>query len=183
MLKIILIHGNGGCKATDYWLPSVKQEIEQLGITVIARDFPDSVLARSSYWIPFLKNNLGADKDTVLVGHSSGAVCAMRFAEKYPILGSVLIGACYTDLGIESERMSGYYDSPWEWERIRRNQKWILQFASKDDPWIPIDEARHIHEKLKTEYVEFADRGHFGGDREVRELPECVNALKMKLIS
>lgn len=181
MRKIILIHGNGGGKASDNWLPFVKKQLENFGISVIARDFPDNDLARYSYWIPFLKDELKADKDTVIVGHSSGAVCAMRFAEKYPLLGSVLVGACYTDLGFEKEKLSGYYDAPWDWASIRKNQKWIIQFASTDDRWIPISEARHISEQLKTEYYEFSDRGHFGGDQEVKEFKECVAVLKAKL--
>lgn len=182
MVKIILIHGNGGGKASDSWFPYVKEQLEKYSVAVIARDFPDDYLARSSYWIPFLKNELQADSDTVIIGHSSGAVCAMRFAEKYPLLGSVLVGASYTDLGIENERVSGYFDTDWDWNSIRKNQQWIVEFASTDDPWIPIAEARHIHEMLKTEYYEYIDRGHFGGDREVREFPECIEVLKGKLL-
>ncbi len=181
MIKVILIHGNGGGSSSDNWLPYVKEHLEQLGVTVIAQTFPDSDLARSSYWIPFLKDDLKADAETIIVGHSSGAVCAMRFAEKYPLLGSVLVGASYTDLGIENERISGYYDKEWQWQAIQNNQKWIVQFASSDDPWIPIEEPRHIHDKLNTEYYEFTDRGHFGGDRDTKEFPECVAVLKKKL--
>lgn len=180
-LKIILIHGNGGGTASDHWLPYLKKHLEELGVTVIARDFPDNDLARGSYWLPFLENELKADAKTVIVGHSSGAVCAMRFAEKHPLLGSILVGACYTDLNWDKERLSGYYDTAWNWEAIRKNQRWIVQFASTDDPWIPITEARHIHDALKTEYYEYTDRGHFGGDREVTEFKECLAVLKDKL--
>ncbi len=181
MVKVILIHGNGGGTASDIWLPYVKEQLEQFGVTVIAQTFPDNDLARSSYWIPFLKNDLKADSETIVVGHSSGALCAMRFAEKYPLLGSVLVGAYYTDLGIAKEQLSGYFNAPWQWQSIQNNQKWIVQFASTDDPWIPIDEARHVHDQLNSEYYEFTDRGHFGGDRDVKEFKECVAILKKKL--
>lgn len=179
MAKIILIHGNGGSTASDHWLPYIKDEMNKVGIEVVAKDFPDSMLARSSYWLPFIKS-LGADDQTVIVGHSSGAVAAMRYAEQNEILGSVLVGACYTDLNLESERLSGYYDTAWDWEAIRKNQKWIAQFASIDDPCIPIAEARHIHEKLQTEYYESTDKGHFCAYG--NEFPECVAVLKAKLI-
>lgn len=58
--------------------------------------------------MPFLKNDIKADEHTILVGHSSGACAAMRFAEQNPILGSILIGTTHTDLGIERERLNGY---------------------------------------------------------------------------
>src|SRR5690606_22490502 len=110
--------------------------------------------------LPYL-DQLSADAETVLVGHSSGAVAAMRYAENHRLKGIVLVGACYTDLGMEEERQSGYYDTPWDWEKIKQNTDWIVQFASTDDPWIPVDEARHIAEHLNAEYHEFTDRGHF----------------------
>lgn len=105
----------------------------------------------------------------------------MRFAENNKIYGSVLVGACYTDLGEMSERVSGYYDHPWNWEKIKENQKWIVQFASTNDPYIPIEEARYIHKSLETEYNEFTDQGHFGGDYFKEEFPEIVEVIKSKL--
>lgn len=181
MVKIILIHGNGGGTGNDNWLPSLKDEFQNLGFEVLNPDFPDSDLARASIWLPFIEHELKADDQTVIVGHSSGAIAAMRYAEKHPLLGSVLVGSYYTDLGYEKEKQSGYFETPWNWDRIRKNQKWILQFASVDDKWIPIEEPRFIHQKLKTEYFEFEHQGHFGGDYVKKTFPECTAALKAKL--
>ena len=182
-IKIIFVPGNGGCNPTiDNWYPYAKAAFEKLGVTVIAREFPDSMIARKSYWIPFLLNELGADENTILIGHSSGAVAAMTLAQTHKILGSVLIGACHTHLNIENEKRSGYFDTPWNWEAIKKNQSWILQFASTDDPWIPIAEPRFIHEKLGTEYYEFTDQGHFGGDYHKSSFPELVAAVKKKIL-
>lgn len=180
-IKAILIHGNGSGSAKDNWFPYVKQHLEKLGVKVIAEDFPDPVLARAKYWLPFIKK-LGADENTILTGHSSGAVAAMRFAEKNKILGSVLVSACYTDLGDEMERKSGYYNHPWDWEKIKNNQKWIIQFASKDDPWIPIEEARFINQELNTDYYEYEHEGHFGADKYYPEFPKLVEVIKTKLV-
>ena len=135
MIKAILIHGNGNSKPTDNWFPYLKKELEKLGVRVEAPQFPDTELARSVYWLPFLQNELHADEHTIIVGHSSGAIAAMRYAETHRILGSALIGAYYTDLGYENERLSGYFDTPWDWEAIESNQKWIIQFAGANDPY------------------------------------------------
>jgi hypothetical protein len=170
--KIILIHGNGGGTAYEGWFPAVQTELEQAGLEVIAQTFPDNVKARAKYWLPFI-TELGADQDTVIVGHSSGAVAAMRYAETHPLLGSVLIGACYTDLGDPSERISGYYDAPWGWDAIKAHQRWILQYASPDDPYIPIAEARYIQKQLSTKYFELPKRGHFQ-DKDFPELPKAI---------
>lgn len=175
--KVILIPGNGGGSPKDNWFPSVKQELEAAGLTVISEEFPDNDLARASFWIPFICNELKADENTVLIGHSSGAIAAMRFAERQAILGSVLVGAYHTDLNMEKEKQSGYFDEPWNWESIRKNQQWIALFASQDDPWIPIEEARYIHLQLNCEYHEYKNEGHFGGDYYKPTFPELSYAV------
>ncbi len=180
-MKAILIPGNGGGSPEDNWLPYLERELPKLGIEVINTQFPDPELARREYWLPFLKE-LGANEDTILIGHSSGALAAMRYAETNKILGSVLVGACYTDLGYESEKESHYYDDPWNWEAIKKNQSWIIQFASTDDPFIPLEEARHIHENLGTQYYEYIDQGHFGHGNHVKlEFPELLAALQERI--
>lgn len=180
-IRAILIHGNGNSKPTDNWLPYLKRELEKLDVQVEAPQFPDAELARSSYWLPFLENELQADKNTMIIGHSSGAIAAMRYAETHLILGSALIAAYYTDLGIESEKLSGYFDRPWNWKDIKKNQKWIIQFAGANDPWIPIKEAHVIRDHLQTDYYESPDQGHFGGDYYKETFPELLEAVKKKI--
>lgn len=180
-VKIILIHGNGGSWPKENWLPPVAKKLAKIpDAKIIFRQFPDSVLARAKYWLPFIKK-LGADENTILVGHSSGAVAAMRYAEKHKILGSILVAVCYTDLGLEDEKLSRYYDKPWKWKTIKNNQKWIVQFASVDDRFIPIEEARFVHKKLKTEYYEFKHQGHFSSWDKKTDFQQIVAIIKKKL--
>ena len=173
--KVILIPANGGSKSTDGWLHYVQSELTTLGFEVINKEFPDSVLAREEFWLPFIKE-LGADENTILIGHSSGAEAVMRYVEKNKVLGTVLVGACYTDLGEENEKQSGYYNRPWDWQAIKNNQKWIIQFASTDDPFIPLEEARFVNNQLHAEYFEYTGRGHFM----TTKFPELIDAIKSK---
>lgn len=179
-IKVILINGNGGGWPKENWLPPVAQKLKKLGLKVIFKRFPDPVLARAKFWLPFIKK-LGADENTILIGHSSGAVAAMRYAEKNKILGSILVATCHTDLGEPSEKVSRYYDKPWNWKAITSNQKWIVQFASVDDRFIPIAEARFVHKKLGTEYYEFKHQGHFSSWDKKTDFPQIVSIIKKKL--
>jgi uncharacterized protein len=162
-VKAILIHGNGGCTAGDIWLPWLERELTALGVDVTNQTFPD---------------NINADENTILIGHSSGAVAAMRYAETHRLLGSILVGVCYTDLGNSFEAASGYYDTPWQWQRIRDHQQWIAIFNSTDDPHIPIAEPRFVAAQLRCSYFEFSDRGHFV---DARQFPEIVDLVRRKL--
>jgi pimeloyl-ACP methyl ester carboxylesterase len=174
--KVILIHGNGGSSAGDIWLPWLERELTRLGLEVINRTFPDNVKARATYWLPFL-DELGADENTILIGHSSGAVAAMRYAETHRLAGSVLVGVCHTDLGDSGEAASGYYRAPWQWQLIRENQPWIGIFNSVDDPSIPIAEARFVAAQLRCKYFEFTNRGHFMD----AELPDVLQFVRRQL--
>lgn len=181
MVKVILIPGNGGATPQDNWFPYVERQLSNLGLQVINEQFPDPMLARAEFWLPFIEN-LGADQNSILIGHSSGAIAAMRFAETHKILGSILVSAYYTDLGVDSEKQSGYFDHPWNWPAIKNNKQWIVQFAATDDPFIPIEEARFVHLNLQSDYLEYPDQNHFGyGDKLKFEFPEIVEAIKNKL--
>jgi serine hydrolase len=176
--KAILIHGNGGCTAGDIWLPWLERELTALGLEVINQTFPDNIKARAQYWLPHIES-LGADEHTILIGHSSGAVAAMRFAEKHRIMGSILVGVCHTDLGDSFEAASGYYQTDWQWQRIRDHQQWIAIYSSTDDPHIPIAEPRFVAAQLQCSYFEFTDRGHF---TDARQFPEIVELMRRRLL-
>jgi predicted alpha/beta hydrolase family esterase len=180
MIRVVFIPGNSNLTTKDNWFPSVKKELEANGLKVIDAEFPDPDLAREEYWIPFLLKVLKVDENTILVGHSSGAIAAMKLAENHKILGSVLVGVYHNDLGIEKEKQAGYFNRPWNWEKIRDNQQWTVLFASQDDPWIPIDHPRFIHLQLNSEYHEFKDQGHFGGDYYKPNFPELSAAILSK---
>jgi len=73
--------------------------------------------------------------------------------------------------------LSGYFDKPWDWKKIRNNQQWIILFASQDDPWIPIEQPRFIHSQLNCEYHEYKNEGHFGGDYYKSSFPELTHHI------
>lgn len=179
--KVIILHGNGGVRIDQHWFPYLRREMELLGVEVVAQNLPDSWLGRERFWLPFVRDTLQADTNSIIVGHSSGAAAAMRYAETNSIYGSVLISAYHTDLGIPTERISGYFKRPWDFEAIRQNQNWVVQFAATDDPYIPIAQARHIRNQLKSEYYEFEDRGHFIGSN-AKIFPELVSVLCQKIL-
>ena len=48
---------------------------------VAMEDMPDPYEAKESIWLPFMRDVLKADESSIIVGHSSGAEAAMRYAE------------------------------------------------------------------------------------------------------
>ena len=181
--KIIIIPGNGGSHiATDHWYAWVRDELRGRGYEVIAEDMPDPVAAHANIWLPHIKNAFKADENTIIIGHSSGGVAALRYLETHKLRGVIIIGVMHTDLGFEDEKESGYYDSPWQWDKIKANAGWVVQFASTDDPYIPIAEPRLIHEQLDSEYYELSDRGHYMIEQNPlnKTFPEIIQIITEK---
>jgi len=176
--RIVIVPGNGCAGAIERfnWYAWLRDVLLADGYDVRLQSMPDPYEAKESIWLPFIHEQLQADENTVLVGHSSGAEAGMRFLERWPLRGLILVSACHTDLGVENERKSGYYDRAWEWEKIRANAGWIVQFHSADDPFIPVQEARHVAGNIKSEYIEHSDRGHYLS----RQMQDVVDVIRRK---
>lgn len=183
--RVIIVPGNGCSPVHNAnWYSWMENELIQSGrfSEVLLKDMPDPDNARERVWIPFIRDELKADENTILIGHSSGAVAAMRYLETNKLFGCVLVSACYTDLGIESERISGYYSRPWLWDSIKENSKWITQYHSTDDPFIPRAEADHVAANTGSEYTCFTGRSHFFSSRDVRHiLPDILRHIEEEL--
>jgi len=127
------------------WYPWLAEELRSRGIEVALQQIPDPckkspslgtligadhinsiviATARESIWLPFIRDSLKCNEETILIGHSSGAEAAMRyvvtgrnlcchcgktssFAEMYPVHAIIIVSGCVTDLGDANERASG----------------------------------------------------------------------------
>jgi len=159
--RIVYIHGNQTEHWSAAWAGWLKQELEAAGYPTFFETMPDSILARAEYWLPFLEDQAKVGEQDILVGWSSGAVAAMRYAQLHAIKGSVLVSPSYTDLGDEEEKLSGYFEDPWRWADIKAHQEKIALFYSNDDPYIPQEEFAFIADQLKPELHKIANAGHF----------------------
>jgi len=173
--RTIFIHGNQTEHWSYGWAAWFKTELEKLGFDTFFETMPDSIIARAEYWLPFLKDHIKAGENDVLVGWSSGAVAAMRYAESNKIKGSVLVSPCYTDTGDELEKQSGYYDNPWRWDNIKANQEKIALIYGDDDPYIPQNEFEFIAKQLDPTQIKVQGGKHF---IERQDFPELLQYVK-----
>lgn len=201
--RVVIVPGNG-CTDTmrSNWYGWAVKTLKATNFfeDVLAPDMPSPLAAEREIWLPFLLKKMNVnDGRTIVVGHSSGAVAALRLLEDVKIKCVVLVSACHTDLECLNEAKAHYYPpsecskaakcgdgGPWKWDTIRKNCDWIVQFHSTDDRFIPADEARFVASKLSLskrsteeirergggKYVEFDDRDHF-----FRPFPELIEEI------
>jgi predicted alpha/beta hydrolase family esterase len=175
--RIVFVHGNDTTHWSLAWAAWLKTELEKLGFETFFETMPDSIIARSKYWLPFLKEHAKVGKNDVIVGWSSGAVAAMRYAEDHKILGSVLISPSYTDLNDELEKQSGYYEQPWRWENIKSNQEKIALFWGDEDPYIPQEEFAFIARGLNPTQIKIVGGKHFIEQKEFPQLLQYISQI------
>ena len=83
--------------------PDVKQII-QAGCEAVLHNMPDPVEAKRSIWLKYMEEELKIGDRDIIVGHSSGAVAALRYAETRTVGGIVLVGAYASHLDDDLER-------------------------------------------------------------------------------
>lgn len=174
--RAVIVPGNGAGNVEHCnWYGWAKKRINEIpDVSCTLKNMPDPVTARESIWLPFMEKELRCDEETVIIGHSSGAAAAMRYAETRRVFAIILVGAYTSDLGDENERESGYFSRPWEWERIKSNVKYIIQFGSTDDPFLPWEEQQDVADGLNTDFHKYTDHGHFQNTA----FPELIDAVK-----
>nr|XP_039267215.1 serine hydrolase RBBP9-like [Styela clava] len=177
----LTVPGNGGgdifaeCMWYRWVYDKITTEFSDLSLKM--RNMPDPVIAREKIWVPFMRDEMKIGENSVIIGHSSGAVAAIRFSEIYKVHGIILVGAYTTDCGLENERLAGYFNRPWLWDKARENTNWIVQFGSEDDPFLDWNEQLEVSKQLNTEFHKFKDRGHF----QSIVFPEVIKVLKDKI--
>lgn len=182
LTKAVIVPGNGtGDVGQCNWYGWAKKQIDKIPeMSCLLKNMPDPVTARESVWLPFMEDELQCDKETVVIGHSSGAAAAMRYSETHKLYGVILVGAYTSDLGDKTEKESGYFSRPWEWEKMMGNIGHIVQFGSTDDPFLPWEEQEAVAKGLKADLHKYTDRGHFQNT----QFPELVSVVhQMKAVA
>ena len=179
IIPVVIICPGNGCNniRRSNWYGKLFNELNKRDIKCLCDDFPDPMHARRDRWVPHMRSlaeKHGPSENIVLVGHSSGAQAALRYAELYPLHACILVSATYSDLGDAHERASGYYPqpqpgggdkktNPYEFSKMKKNCRRWYQFHSDDDPFIPVHEAQAIQKGLGLEdtFYLLPGRSHF----------------------
>ena len=177
MSRVFIIPGYTARDVTNCsWYPWVREKVKALAQVedCILRNMPDPVGARRNIWLPFMESDLQIGEKDIIVGHSSGAVAAIRYAETCKVGGIVLVGAYSSDLGDDLEKASGYFNGQWLFAKTRENCQHIVQFGSTDDPFLPWESQLEIASGLDCDLKKFSDKGHF----QHSSFPEIMPVIK-----
>lgn len=185
--RVFIIHGWGGYPS-EGWFPWLKTELEKAGFLVFVPEMPNTNEPRINTWVPFLQEIINnPDKDTYLVGHSMGCQAIARFVENLPnnikIGGAVFVAGFFKRLSnLEEEEISSGVDKEWlsspiDFFNIKNKLIKNVAIFSSNDESVPLDNQDDFRNRLGSEIIIDAAKGHFSGSDGVTELPIVLESI------
>lgn len=179
----LILHGKEGTSKSN-WFPWLKKELEKIGYSVWVPDLPGSGK-------PDAKTNteilIGGDfdfsKDTIIVGHSAGAVQMLHLLSNLPkgikVKAAYLVGSFMNDLGWED--LKGLFTKPYDFNLIKQKAEKFIFIHSDNDPYCPLQHAEFLSKQLNGELIIIPGEKHFSiptGGEKFDKFPELLEKIK-----
>lgn len=162
--RVIIVHGYSGYPEKN-WFPWLASELAKHDIEATIPAMPDSMRPNMKVWVKLLQETVGiADDEVVLVGHSIGGTTILRYLEtlqSQKIRGAIVVAAPL--LPLEKEHLLGmnhYFESPFDFSKIKRAASTICAVYSTDDPAVAIASGHIARDQLADTYIEIPNGGH-----------------------
>jgi predicted alpha/beta hydrolase family esterase len=184
MKKVIVVHGWCGYPE-EGWRPWLRSNLEKDGYQVEIPAMPDSKNPNMETWVNYLRQVVGKpNEDVIFIGHSLGVITILRYLETLKaneIIGKAIFVAGFSyDLEYEGYKheLSSFFESPINFEEIKKHCKKFVVLHSQDDKWVPVKHADIFKEKLKAEVIIQDKMNHYSGDDGITELPIMLDLVK-----
>lgn len=186
MTKILILHGTSASPEAN-WFMWLKGRLVGEGDVVWLPRLPDSDKPNSKTYNRFLLTNANfiIDSDTILVGHSSGAVEILSLLEHLPkdtiVKAAILVSAFKDDL--KWDALVGLFQEPFDFENIKSHCNQFIFIHSDNDPYVPLEHAKYLSSGLNGELDIIKGQGHFNTEassdyKQFPRLLEIIESIK-----
>ena len=184
MKNAVILHGTNGSSQHN-WFPWLKTELEKLSYQVWVPDLPGANKPNVFTYNEFLlkNSNWQFDEETVLIGHSSGAVEILSLLQHLPsntkIKAAYLVGAFNDNLG--EEYLNDLFLEPFDFSIIKQRANQFFLIHSDNDPYCPLEQAQFLAEQLDGELVVKPGQAHFSlstAGETYRQFPFLLELIK-----
>lgn len=167
-MNILLVHGSYG-KPFENWFPWLEKELTKKNIACIIPSFPTPEHQNYHDWsalLDYYHNMEIINEETILIGHSCGAICATRYICDNDIkIKSLITVSGYNnyignDAHIDALNSSFYCDN----NILKKAKKLALtriSFISNNDPFISNQALVGFSEIIDSKLEVVDNAGHF----------------------
>jgi uncharacterized protein len=183
MKNALILHGTGDSSKAN-WFGWLGKQLEKKDWKVWIPDLPraekPNIQKYNKHILANKKWEFG--EDSVIIGHSSGAVATLGLLQVLP--DGVRVDTCYLvgvfrdDLGWEA--LDELFNESFDYEKIRASAKRFVFVHSDNDPYCPLEHAEYLSEKLGGELIVMSGEKHFSistvGDK-YEQFPELLEMI------
>jgi len=151
---------------------------------VIAPQLPTPEGQDLESWREAFKGYMPLGHDSILIGHSCGAVFILRLLEQIDtrIRAAFLVAGPVKPMGNEFDSLTNsFVDKPFDWDRIRHNAGHICPIYSTDDPYVSLEHGEIAAANLKTELIVVQGAGHFNQKAGYLKFPLLLEKVREEL--
>ncbi len=180
--NFVLLHGFQGSPKANFF-PWLKAELEKRGFTVSVPDLPNSKKPSEHEQVRYVLQHCKFDENTIMLGHSLGAVVAMKVLEKLesPIAGLVLAGGFISPNFKDHDRIfADKFNWKFDFKKIKKQAGAITILHDPNDYAIGEDQEVALSTNLNVP-VQFCKTNdeHFCGKEEPSILDVLTPSLKV----
>lgn len=164
-MKSAYIFHDAFSDAVSDWYPWMKSSLEGLGYFVVVPSFPTPGGQSLESWKAVAKPLVQKwDNDTIVIGHGTGGLLAMRLLEDSNVsIHGLFIVAGYAELIGHAgyDRVNETFLKPvFNWSAIKNHAMVTEVFAGQNDPFVPAAASQVLAQNLGTNLQVIPDGGH-----------------------
>lgn len=181
MKTAIILHGTLGSPEGN-WFQWLKDQLETKGLQVWLPQLPHAEQPSLHEWASFVQKEcpFAINEETLIVGHSSGAILALILAQQNPEpIGQIVCVSVFHDNSLQWEPNNKLFDVAFDWPAIRANAKKLLFIHSDDDPYVPLGQAQFVADSCQAELITIPSQGHFNLEQseEYKKFPKLLEII------
>jgi len=164
MAQFLILHGTGATPA-DNWFMWLKGALVGKGHHVWLPQLPGAGAPDTDTYTKFLLSNkdFTFDENTILIGHSSGAVEILHLLQHLPegteIKAAILVSVFKDDLGWDN--LSGLFTEPLDFDSIAAHCTSFTYIHADNDPYAPLEHAEYFAKQTGGKLITIEGQGHF----------------------
>lgn len=176
MKTVLILHG-WYQNSNQHWLPWLKKELRRRGYKVFLPDLPtmQTDLPSLKKQILYVEKLLHIEKETVIFGHSLGAVLGLRLAMKHTLGKLFLVAGWDFDDLTKEHRL--FWKSKIDHPKIKKNVKEIYCISSDNDPYFTAFTVEEMSKRLGGKFILIKSAGHFTDKFGITKIPQLLKYI------
>lgn len=179
MKNALILHGTNA-SPDDNWFNWLRNELEKANFEVWLPELPTSEAPNMQVIIKFfLDSDFEFNEDTIIIGHSSGAVVALGLLSQLTnkIDAAYMVAAFKDDLGWDN--LTDLFNVPLDFDKIQTNSQKRTFIHSDNDPYCPLDHAELLAKETNSDLEIIKGQGHFNleNSEDYTKFPKLINLI------